>query len=325
MTDTGPSLHLKLGRGLAISAGLAGAAYLGFSIWAGWSEVTRAFAAIGFAGIAAALMLSLLNYGIRFIRWQMYLKALGHPQPVGPSAVIYLSGFAMTTTPGKAGELLRSVFLEQRGMSYVRSTAAFVSERLSDVIAVVLIALPGMAAEPRARGLIFVALAAIVTVGIVLTRGAMLTRMLDWLAAKPARLAKLARQVVLLLIEARRCHTPLLLIVATALSVAAWLSEAFAFHLVLHLMGTDVTLPYAVFVYAMSMLAGALSFLPGGLGGAEAVMVGLLLAAGVQEPQAIAATIIIRLTTLWFAVVVGLIAIMVGRGTLVGTSDRKAA
>jgi uncharacterized protein (TIRG00374 family) len=61
-----------------------------------------------------------------------------------------------------------------------------------------------------------------------------------------------------------------------------------------------------VFVYALSMLAGALSFMPGGLGGAEGVMVALLLWQGMGNADAVATTILIRLTTLWFAVCIGL-------------------
>ena len=53
------------------------------------------------------------------------------------------------------------------------------------------------------------------------------------------------------------------------------------------------------------MLAGALSFMPGGLGGAEAVMVGLLVWAGIGDAEALVATVLIRLSTLWFAVGIG--------------------
>ena len=69
-------------------------------------------------------------------------------------------------------------------------------------------------------------------------------------------------------------------------------------------------------VYALAMLAGALSFLPGGLGGAEAVMVAALTLKGVDQPSAVAATIIIRLATLWFAVALGLLALMLGKKIL---------
>lgn len=60
------------------------------------------------------------------------------------------------------------------------------------------------------------------------------------------------------------------------------------------------------------MLAGALSFMPGGIGGAEGVMVALLMT---QAPaaDAVAATVLIRLTTLWFAVAIGALALGASR------------
>ena len=87
------------------------------------------------------------------------------------------------------------------------------------------------------------------------------------------------------------------------------MAEALAFYWLLGWLGLDVPIAFAVFVYAVAMLAGALSFLPGGLGGTEAVMVGLLIWKGVFLPEAVAATILIRLTTLWFAVFLGVIAL----------------
>jgi uncharacterized protein (TIRG00374 family) len=78
-----------------------------------------------------------------------------------------------------------------------------------------------------------------------------------------------------------------------------------AFHWILGWMGADISLTFAVFVYALAMLAGAISFMPGGLGGAEAVMVALLMWKGMASADAIAATVLIRLATLWFAVGIG--------------------
>ena len=54
-----------------------------------------------------------------------------------------------------------------------------------------------------------------------------------------------------------------------------------------------------------ALLVGGLSFLPGGLGSREVTMIGLLSLYGLPEAAAITATLICRLTTLWFAVVLG--------------------
>jgi uncharacterized protein (TIRG00374 family) len=58
-------------------------------------------------------------------------------------------------------------------------------------------------------------------------------------------------------------------------------------------------------------LAGALSFLPGGLGGAEAVMGVMLVAFGADGAAAVAITLLCRIATLWFAVALGGIAVAV--------------
>jgi uncharacterized protein (TIRG00374 family) len=100
------------------------------------------------------------------------------------------------------------------------------------------------------------------------------------------------------------------LLLATVLSVLGWGAEAVALWLMLGWLGIDTGWLFACFVYALSMLAGALSFLPGGLGGAEATMVGLLLWAGHAQPEAVAATVLIRLTTLWLAVAIGGVALL---------------
>jgi glycosyltransferase 2 family protein len=73
----------------------------------------------------------------------------------------------------------------------------------------------------------------------------------------------------------------------------------------------DTPLPVvtATSIYAFSMLTGALSFMPGGLGGAEATMILLLRLHGIPMTLALSATILIRLATLWFAVLLGVLAL----------------
>ena len=291
---------------------LAAVGYLGFALWSGWQDVLTAVGKVGALGVATALSLSLCNYGLRFCRWQAYLRALDHPVPWWPSLGIYIAGFALTTTPGKAGEALRGVLLKRRGVPYPASLAAFVSERLSDLLAIILLTLVGLAAFPRLQPLIAVGTAGVLAAFLMLSRRSLLERLHR--TSGRTRLAFLIRQVSQVLLQARRCHAPGLLAAATGLSLLAWAAEAWAFHLILRWMGLDAPLAFAVFVYAISMLAGALSFLPGGLGGAEIVMVSLLAWKGMGSADAIAATVLIRLSTLWFAVAIGVAALLALRG-----------
>ena len=61
---------------------------------------------------------------------------MGHSVPVLRNLEIYLAAFALTLTPGKAGETVRSVYLYPYGVSYPKSIGAFIAERLLDLVAV---------------------------------------------------------------------------------------------------------------------------------------------------------------------------------------------
>lgn len=301
-------------KALVLSIVAATAGYLAFSLWGGWEDVVAAFALIGISGTVIALAMSLVNYGLRFARWQMYLARLGCRVEWLPSLRIYLSGFALTTTPGKAGEAFRGVLLKQRNVPFPATFAAFVSERLSDLVAVVLLTLVGLSQYPQAWGIVLAGVVGIVVVLICLSSQAVLDRLHGWSSERSgSKLMAFVAHTTNMLGDARRCHSPGLLATATLISVVAWGAEALAFYWVLNWLGADISFTFAVFVYALSMLAGALSFLPGGLGGAEAVMISLLVLKGMATPAAVAATVFIRLATLWFAVVIGLVALIRSR------------
>lgn len=304
-------LSVRTQRWLIWISVISGLAYLGFSISGGWHEVSHAFGLVGGGGIAISLALSLANYLLRFVRWQFFLKLLGHRVPSGESLTIYLAGFGLTIVPGKAGEAVRSLFLNTRGMSYKSSLAAFFSERLSDMLGVLALASIGFWAFETARPVI-------VGLGIFLLSAILILRLpgcgnhLHRLATHllPERLHGTLEHVGALFGDIKRCLQGGPLLVGLLLSIVAWGAEAYAFHLILQWMETPVTWQVAVFIYAFSMLVGAISFLPGGLGGVEATMIGLLIFVGTSQPTALAATVIIRLTTLWFAVVLGLVALL---------------
>lgn len=296
-------------RALLLSVALAAAAYLAVVLWTGWEEVYLAIVEIGFSGLAIALLLSLLNYGLRFVRWQRYLSVLGYPLSWRPSLRIYLSGFALTTTPGKAGELLRSVLLHRHNMPFTHSLTAFISERLSDLLAVTALTFFGFFLYPKAQLLILVAVVLLVVLYWLVLQG----NWLPWLRYLSPRFLLLSHglyKLQSLFEQMRHCHTPGLMAGTTILSLIAWGAEAWAFHLILELLGYQIPIEIAIFIYAIAMLAGALSFMPGGLGGAETMMIALLMWQDVSGGSAVAATLIIRLATLWFAVLLGLVALL---------------
>ena len=93
--------------------------------------------------------------------------------------------------------------------------------------------------------------------------------------------------------------------------------ECLAFYLTFRGLSVEVGLFESTFIYAISSIAGALTMLPGGLGVTEASLAGLsshLMM--LDESTTVAATLIIRTVTLWFAVGVGAVSYFTGRRLL---------
>ena len=297
-------------RALLLIVLISALGYLAFSLWGGWREVVAAMLRVGFTGTAIALALSLVNYGLRFVRWQKFLALLGHRVYAPESLRIYIAGFGLTILPGKVGEAIRSVFLKHHGVSYPESLAAFFSEQFSNLISMLLLVSIGLWAYPQAQPVVLMLAAIIMTVLIVLQQTRWLQAFEVFAVRKlPAKLGKLVGHGIEVVLHSGRLFKLPMLLQGMALGLFAWGAEGVAFYYIMHVLGSDMPLQVALFIYAFSMLVGALSFLPGGLGGTEATMVALLMLNNVAQPQAVAATVLIRLATLWFAVALGVIAL----------------
>ena len=143
------TLTPRLMRVLILSLLLAAAGYLGLALATGWDDTWRAVARVGAGGLAIGCGLTFAGFTLRFCRWQWYLGALGLRVDRLQSFVIYLSGFALTTTPGKVGELLRSAFLARHNVTYTQSFAAFFADRLTDLLSVVTLTMIGLSLYPQ--------------------------------------------------------------------------------------------------------------------------------------------------------------------------------
>ena len=299
-------------RALLLIVLLSAGGYLVFSLWGGWQEVVAALGRVGFIGTIIALALSLVNYGLRFVRWQKFLALLGHRVHTPESLRIYIAGFGLTILPGKSGEAIRSVFLKNHGISYPESLAAFFSEQFSNLISMLLLVSIGLWVYPKAQPLVLI-LATLILIGLFVLQQTKWLQALRAMAQNKlsARLAHLVASSIEVVLHSGRCFSLSLLLYGITLGLLAWGAEGLAFYYIMHVLGSELTLPTALFIYAFSMLVGAISFLPGGLGGTEATMVTLLMLNHVAQPQAVAATVLIRLATLWFAVALGVIALSI--------------
>ncbi|MEO8399002.1 MAG: flippase-like domain-containing protein, partial [Ignavibacteriaceae bacterium] len=102
---------------------------------------------------------------------------------------------------------------------------------------------------------------------------------------------------------------PLPLFYMIILSLISWSFECLGYHLILVNFNVTLGFFWASFSYAFSIIVGAVTMLPGGLGATEGSLTFLLIKEGYAKDIAVASTFIVRIVTLWFAVLVGVISV----------------
>jgi uncharacterized membrane protein YbhN (UPF0104 family) len=277
-------------------------------------KLVAALVAFHWAALPVAIALTLGNYGLRFLRWSYFLRVVGLEVPVRQSLPIFLSGLGMAITPGKLGELIKSHLLrEAHGTPLSVSAPVVLADRLTDLLAMLVLALGGLLSRDGGPVLAIVVL--LVCLGTI--------QLLRWRRAADGVLGLLARAPVI----GRRSDAiralyessflllgPGPLLVSTVISTIAWLCECIALYVILLGLGLPASWSLgieATYAYALSTLIGAVTLLPGGLGAQELSLASLLLFAGmgVTREQAATATILVRLVTFWLGIAIGLAAL----------------
>lgn len=257
-----------------------------------------------FTGFAAGAGLAVVNYALRYLRWSMYLRALGINAPVSVSAPVFVAGLALSITPGKVGELLKSVWLHRRtGTPVSASAPAVVMERLTDVISVALLGLTGVLLLPTAVAL---TIGGLLLIGLAV--GLLAASRYGEKALELPVLRRWREPLAQSQDGLRRLMSPRMLAAAVVLGFLAWAAEGLALWVIIKGLGDDVPVGIALPISAAAALLGAVTALPGGLVGFEGSMVALLGQAGLPAATAALATLLTRLATLWLAVVVGALA-----------------
>lgn len=316
------NLPRNLTRKTFAVAGVAAVVYVAAGLAIGWDEVAGAVSRVGPGRFALAAGLSLVNYALRFWRWHDFLATLGYRPPLASSARIYFATYVMVITPGKVGEVFKAGMLRDlHGVPLSRGVPAVLAERIYDFLAVLALVAVGMIFwDGPFQGVPWgLATGAAFAFVLLLVRSGAVRRRLVERMARSRHLTDHSVSIDDSLQATSRLLSPARGSAQLLLSVAAWFCECAGMWIVCGSLAPQVNLGDAVFIYGAATLIGSLSFLPGGLGGTEAVIVVLLRSVGVASAAGAAVAFIVRLATLWLAVVIGVIVFLTGRRRLLSS------
>ncbi len=282
--------------------------FIGVVAATGWEETLTQLRKLTFGEILILLALSLVNYIARASRWHLFGYRLGLRVPISTSFLHFFGGFAMSITPGRIGELIRLRWIGRvSGWRVERLSPLPLVDRAYDLAGMGLLLVAGIAmSQMGLSGAIGVAALALIS-AFVVTRPSLLRGLIElaWklIGRWPEVFVRLRRAAsATVVFSGANTAIP-----GVIITFFAWFAECYALYLLLHWMGAPLDLATVTVIFIFSTLAGGLTGAPGGIGGAEAAMVFLLGLNGIPLEVAIPATAVIRLTTLWFAILLGLV------------------
>lgn len=299
-------------RKLVIAMLLGVLVYGGFALYSGVDKMRGALERFHAYAFLAACGLAFGNYVVRFLKWEFYLARLEiRGVPKLDSFLTFLSGFVLTVTPGKVGEVFKSLILhETHDVPMTKTAPIVIAERATDVLGVVILIAVGSLGFKG--GLLWAGIGAglVLALLVVVQNKAWSHSLIQLTSRLPGRFGKMVPKLEAAYGSLATMLAPKNLIVPTLLSACAWMLECLALWVILGGFGETTPVPLAMFFYATSTLAGAIVPVPGGLGVTESALMGQMVELGhVAQDNATAAMILVRFATLWFAVVVGFVAL----------------
>lgn len=295
----------KINKNLILFTLIGIALYVALTIYADIDSVLNSITNFPVEFILLLLLLSFFNYVTRFYKWHFYLQQLRIQIHIKDSFLIFLSGFVMSVTPGKFGEVLKSLILKKHFNYQISKTAPIIIvERITDLISLVVIAAIGSLSFNIGGLVLILTSSFLILIIFVLVH----RRLFEYLIHKFAKV-KFIKKFLEQFVNIHESFWSLLtiknILLMSMLSIVAWFFECLSFYLILSKFDSLISINLSSFIYAFSTIVGSMLLLPGGLGGTEGTMTLLLIKYNFSKEAAVISTMLIRIVTLWFAVFVG--------------------
>ncbi len=290
--------------GLGFAASLA--VFIVIAFIGGFSTVVSTMLDSNLWLYSLAFVMIFLGYLLRFGKWQYYLKKLGLKVPLKKNLMVYLSLYSMNITPGMLGRLL----------------VAYTISRLTDVktSSVVPIVMMDIFTDFMGTAIVAVAAAVYFHQYVLYVLGLDILLIIpyafilnDWFYRFIKRIFKNRRVLEMFTLygdeyfaSQSTLNTPKTYVVSMAATLPATILASMALYFTLMAIGIVPHLSGTVFIYTSAHIFGMATAVPGNIGVTDGALVALLGSTfHLSTAVASAVTIMTRLATLWFGIVLG--------------------
>ncbi len=258
--------------------------------------------------ISIVFLFFIMSILLRYYRWHLLMIYQGVEHKLFGGFLFYVAGFAYTATPGKVGELSRAFFYNRINIPSYTVVSSFILERFFDLIVVLLMAGLLLLQYPSLHLVAYFIIVIILAV-VFFVYNISLLRFICKLIKRLGvnRLTKLFIFFYLISKGIRSMLTIRVTVLSFTLGLFAWSCTSLILVYICYIFQLNIPLEKLYAIYPTAMLAGAISFIPGGLGATEAIIVFLLNNLGVSLSVSSAIAILVRLSTLWLAMLFGVL------------------
>jgi uncharacterized protein (TIRG00374 family) len=261
------------------------------------------------------LFLAPLSWIVVFLRWHLLLKNSGIIIPKKENFKIYMSGFAMSATPGKIGELIKTQMLHSKyGIPRKKTAPIIISEQFYNIFGILVVSILGLFYFDFSIYVVFVT-GCILFCAFLLLSSEKLFRKFTTLISKIKFFQKFVPSLSDSYLILQKSTRGKIFVTSSALSVIFWLLESLIAFIVLFSFDVKIFefLQIAA-TYTTSIIIGVASFLPMGIGVVEGSLAGFFSIQGIELSLTLTLVILIRIFTRWYGVIIGFVLMKMAGG-----------
>ena len=284
--------------------------YVSFTIYYDTNQFVEGLDKINTYFVIPILLSFTAGIMIKSLRQMLFLRHQSIKIPLKQNIIIYLAGLSMLFTPAGLGEMIKSHFLLKKYNQPVSKTLPLViMERYHDALAILCIII----IFSIITGITFLTIPILITVILLLVLLIIArNRKLFPIFQKVISKIKIFQNLENHSIEFNKSLVSLtskkIFFSGWLVGISAWSFDGLGIYLCFQAFELDFDFLTASLIGLSSVLFGALTLIPGGVGVTEVSFVKLLSIYGIESSVSSSLALFFRLQSIWFATCLGIIA-----------------
>jgi glycosyltransferase 2 family protein len=298
----------KIGMFAVASFVVSVVVFMAIALFGNFSKVMEVASTANLWVYSLAFVAVFVGFLLKYCKWSYYMKKLGLKVPARKNFAVYMSVYSMDITPARIGRVVAAYTLNRiTKIKFAQIVPIVTMDIFTDFLGTAILALIVSLYLNR-----YVVYVAVVDFLLLIPFVFIID---DWLYNLIKKHLKSGRFLRLFSIYGDQYYAsqsvlnnPRIYLTSLIFTLPAELLNSMALYFTLRSIGVIPSVSESVFAYSTTLIFGMVSSLPGGIGVTDGTMVALLNTVyGLSTAVSSAATIMSRMATLWFGVILGAI------------------